>query len=107
MLEAEAMIQLRNGAVIEKLRHLVPQGDLTWEVDVFSGENDGLVIAEIELRDEHQAIALPDWIGAEITGQPQYYNSALVLRPYQSWPQHAAVAEKSASALAPIRQGRA
>ena len=94
--DAEAMIQLRHGAVIEKVRHLVPHGDLTFEVDIFSGENDGLVIAEIELRDEHQAIALPDWIGAEITGQQQYYNSALVLRPYRSWPQHAAVAETSA-----------
>ncbi len=96
VLEAEAMIALRHGAVIEKLRHLVPHGDLTFEVDVFSGENDGLIIAEIELHDEHQEIALPDWIGAEITGQSQYYNSALVLRPYQSWPQHAAIADRRA-----------
>jgi adenylate cyclase len=96
ILEAEAMIGLRHGAVIEKVRHLVPHGDLTFEVDVFCGENDGLIIAEIELQDEHQSFALPDWIGAEITGQPQYYNSALVLRPYQSWPQPVAVAEKSA-----------
>lgn len=85
VLEAEAMMQLRNGAIIEKMRHLVPQDDLTWEVDVFRGENEGLLIAEIELRDEQQTIALPDWIGAEITGQAQYYNSALVLHPYQFW----------------------
>ena len=96
-IEAEAMIALRHGAVIEKNRHLVPHGDLTFEVDVFSGENDGLIIAEIELNDESQQVALPDWIGTEITGQPQYYNSALVLRPYRSWPQqHGNVAEKRA-----------
>ena len=96
VIEAEAMIGLRHSAVIEKVRHLVPHGDLTFEVDVFAGENEGLVIAEIELRDELQPFALPDWIGAEITGTPDYYNGALVLRPYRSWPQTAAVAEKSA-----------
>jgi hypothetical protein len=54
---------------------------------VFSGENYGLVIAEIELRDAHQPIELPPWIGREITGQPQYYNSSLVQRPFCSWSQ--------------------
>lgn len=87
VLEAEKMIQLRHGAVIEKVRHLVPRDGVTFEVDVFSGENEGLIIAEVELQDEHQQVALPDWIGAEITGQPQYYNSALVLRPYSTWAQ--------------------
>jgi adenylate cyclase len=96
VIEAEAMIGLRHGAVIEKVRHLVPHGDLTFEVDVFAGENEGLVIAEIELRDELQQFALPDWIGAEITGQPDYYNGALVLRPYRSWPQNAHAAGKRA-----------
>jgi adenylate cyclase len=95
VIEAEAMIGLRHGAVIEKVRHLVPHDDLTFEIDVFAGENDGLVIAEIELRDEQQAFALPNWIGTEITGQPDYYNGALVLRPYRSWPQQA-MAENSA-----------
>src|SRR6516165_7186815 len=55
-LEAEALMQLRQGSVIEKVRHLIPYGDLVWEVDVFSGENIGLVIAEIELRHEDQHI---------------------------------------------------
>ncbi len=96
VLEAEAMIGLRHGAVIEKVRHLVPHGDRTFEVDVFSGENDGLIIAEIELRAENEEIVLPDWVGSEITGQQRYYNSALVLRPYQSWPRQPAVGEKSA-----------
>src|SRR5262249_21741923 len=72
ILEAEALMQLRHGSVIEKVRHLVPRGELTWEVDVFEGENAGLVIAEVELRHEHQRIDLPDWVGAEVTGQPQF-----------------------------------
>jgi adenylate cyclase len=86
VLEAEALIQLRHGLVIEKVRHVVPWGGLAWEIDVFSGENAGLVIAEIELRDEHQHIDLPDWIGTEVTGQRAYYNSALVQHPFAAWP---------------------
>jgi adenylate cyclase len=85
-LEAEAMMALRQGAVIEKIRHLVPWGDLTWEIDVFSGDNTGLTIAEIELPSEHHPFTLPPWIGAEITGQAQYYNGALARRPFCEWP---------------------
>jgi adenylate cyclase len=85
VLEAEALIQLRQGAVIEKMRHVVPWGNLAWEVDEFSGENLGLIIAEIELRHEHQHFERPSWIGAEVTGQPQYYNSFLVRRPFCTW----------------------
>ena len=77
---------LREGAIIEKTRHRVPHGDLAWEVDEFSGENEGLIIAEIELRDADQKIDLPAWIGREVTAQPQYYNSFLVQRPFRSWP---------------------
>jgi adenylate cyclase len=88
ILEAEALIQLRHGSVIEKVRHLVPWDDLTWEIDVFSGDNAGLVIAEVELRHEHQRAELPDWIGAEVTGQPQFYNSALVQHPFCAWSRH-------------------
>ena len=90
VLEAEALMQLRHGAIIEKERYIVPSGALSWEVDVFSGENLGLVIAEIELRDENQAVELPSWIGTEVTGQQQYYNSTLVQRPFCSWPRAAA-----------------
>jgi CYTH domain-containing protein len=85
VLEAEALLKLRQGSIIEKVRHVIPCGDLAWEVDVFSGDNFGLVIAEVELRHEHQHVELPTWIGAEITGQPQYYNSSLVQRPFCSW----------------------
>jgi adenylate cyclase len=87
VLEAEALMQLRQGAIVEKVRHVIPWGDLVWEVDVFSGDNYGLVLAEIELRHERQPIELPPWVGAEITGQPQYYNSSLVQRPFSSWSQ--------------------
>jgi adenylate cyclase len=85
VLEAEALMQLRQGSIVEKVRHLIPCGDLAWEVDVFSGDNYGLVVAEIELQHERQSIELPPWVGTEITGQPQYYNSSLVQRPFCSW----------------------
>jgi adenylate cyclase len=94
ILEAEALMQLRHGAVIEKVRHLVPWGDLMWEIDLFSGENAGLIIAEIELCHEQQRVELPDWIGAEVTGQPQFYNSALVQHPFCSWPRRDTPASK-------------
>jgi adenylate cyclase len=84
-LEAEALILLRQGSVVEKVRYRLPCGNLTWEVDVFSGENLGLVIAEIELRSESQYIQLPPWIGKEVTGQQQYYNGFLARRPFSSW----------------------
>ncbi len=90
-LEAEALMQLRRGAVVEKVRHIVPYGDgssnLCWEIDTFFGENAGLVVAEIELPDEHHQVELPPWIGAEVTGQSQYYNGTLSQHPYSSWPQ--------------------
>jgi adenylate cyclase len=85
VLQAEALMPLRQGIVVEKVRYFVPSGELTWEIDVFSGENQGLVIAEIELPNEHHPVELPPWIGAEVTGQPQYYNSALVRRPFSTW----------------------
>lgn len=85
VLEAEAMISLRRGAVIEKVRYDIPWRDLAWEVDVFSGENAGLVIAEIELRHEKQEFELPPWIGEEITDQAQYYNGSLAQQPFCSW----------------------
>ena len=85
IVQAEALIQLRQGIVIEKVRHIVPCGALGWEIDVFSGENLGLVIAEIELPNEHHPIELPPWIGTEVTGQDHYYNGALAHRPFLLW----------------------
>ncbi len=82
---ARAMLAMRIGEVIEKVRYAVPcaDGDLT--VDEFSGSNAGLVIAEIEIADESVSPALPAWIGAEITGDRRYYNASLAARPFRSW----------------------
>jgi adenylate cyclase len=85
ILDAEVLIQLSQGAPIEKLRHTVPLGAHTWEIDVFLGQNSGLVIAEIELKHEGEGIERPSWIGAEVTGQWRYYNSSLAQRPFCSW----------------------
>lgn len=82
--DAEELISLTQGHIIEKIRYIVPGGDLTWEIDVFLGENLGLVIAEIELPSENHQIELPPWIGSEVTGQDRYYNSTLAQHPYCS-----------------------
>lgn len=92
ILEAEALMPLRQGLIVEKMRHIVPHNDLKWEIDVFSNENLGLVIAEIELPDEHYPVELPSWIGSEVTGQTQYYNGTLAQHPYRSWRQPGAAA---------------
>lgn len=82
MLDALALRPL-----VEKTRHRIAAGGgLTWEVDVFGGENDGLVVAEIELRSEDEAFDRPSWLGREVTDDPRYTNAALVERPYRSWP---------------------
>ncbi len=83
--DAEELLELRDGAVIEKIRYDVPVGDLLWEVDVFAGENSGLTIAEVELEHENQAVEPPAWIGEEITHDQRFYNADLARRPYQSW----------------------
>jgi len=84
--DAEILLEtLCRPPLIEKTRYSVPQGDLIWEIDEFSGENSGLIVAEVELEDENQAITLPDWIGKEVTQDPKYYNSNLVNYPYRCW----------------------
>jgi len=90
--DAQALIGLRRGAVIEKVRHIVPYAGATWEVDVFAGENAGLTVAEVELPHEDYCLELPPWIGREVTGRAEYYNSSLVARPYAQWPAQAAAA---------------
>jgi adenylate cyclase len=100
VLEAEALMQLREGSVIEKTRYVVPHGDLAWEIDVFARENEGLVIAELELHDVNQQIDLPSWIGEEVTSRPQYYNSFLVQRPFRSW----SLRDKAATARTDVQR---
>jgi len=71
--------------LVEKTRYRIPAGDVVWEVDEFDGANRGLVVAEVELRTEDQVVPLPDWIGAEVSGDPRYYNANLVARPFSTW----------------------
>lgn len=86
--EARTLIAVCEGAVIDKIRYTLRFGGNLWEVDVFRGRNEGLVVAEIELRSEDQEFARPAWLGREVTGIGRYQNSALVKRPFQSWPGH-------------------
>jgi adenylate cyclase len=71
--------------IIEKNRYKINHGGLIWEIDEFAGENEGLIIAEVELDDEAQKVQLPDWIGEEVTGDPRYFNANLIKAPYKSW----------------------
>ncbi len=71
--------------LIEKTRYRLPLGEVVWEIDEFEGENTGLIVAEVELTSESQSVALPDWIGAEVSGQTKYYNASLVSNPYSNW----------------------
>jgi adenylate cyclase len=76
--DAKAMMELCGPSRIDKQRFTVPHGKLTWEVDVFGGRHDGLVVAEVELQGEDDALTLPAWIGEEVTNDPRYRNSSLV-----------------------------
>lgn len=80
-----ALIEQRQGSLIDKVRHDVAAGDLVWEIDVFEGDNAGLVIAEIELDSTSRQIELPRWIGEEVTHDRRYYNAELSMRPYARW----------------------
>ncbi len=71
--------------LLEKTRHRIRVGELLWEVDEFAGDNAGLVVAEVELENAEQEVALPDWVGSEVTGDPRYLNVNLVARPFSRW----------------------
>ena len=87
--EAAHLFELCRGGVIDKCRWLVasPDGRHTFEVDEFFGDNEGLVIAEVELASESEPYAKPAFIGEEVTGDRRYYNSQLLLHPYKEWRQ--------------------
>jgi adenylate cyclase len=70
---------------IEKTRYRVEWGGLVWEIDEFAGDNQGLIVAEVELEAVNQAIALPEWIGKEVTQDVRYYNSNLAKHPFKAW----------------------
>lgn len=84
--EAQEMLDsLCQRPLIEKRRHEIEHGGLTWEVDEFLGDNQGLVLAEVELEDAEQAFERPDWLGEEVSDDPRYYNANLVQHPYSRW----------------------
>lgn len=83
--DAEELLGICEQGVIDKTRYLVPCGEHTYEVDEFHGDNDGLVVAEVELASEGETFSRPQWLGEEVTGQAQYYNSMLMKNPYKNW----------------------
>ena len=83
--EAANLIDLCEAGILEKVRFEVPLGKHTFEVDEFLGENKGLILAEVELKHEDERFEKPDWLGQEVTGQVQYYNSQLSLKPFKEW----------------------
>ena len=85
--EAQALLALAEGGCIEKTRYLVKNtdGKHTWEVDVFHGDNEGLIVAEIELESVDDTFDHPDWLGREVSDDHRYYNSQLLKNPYKNW----------------------
>jgi adenylate cyclase len=76
--DALEMMKICLPGVIEKTRYIIPSGNHKYEVDVFHGKNEGLIIAEIELSDENEEFDKPSWLGEEVTGRPEYYNANLI-----------------------------
>ena len=83
--EAEELFLLCKPGAVEKTRWVVPAGERFFEVDEFHGENEGLVLAEIELGSEEEAFERPSWLGTEVTGDKRYYNSYLARNPFKTW----------------------
>jgi CYTH domain-containing protein len=83
--DAEALLPLCDGPLIDKTRHRVSYDGLIWEIDEFHGDNAGLIMAEVELASEQQSFAKPPWLGQEVTGDVRYYNSSLANMPFGHW----------------------
>lgn len=83
--EAEFLLKMCLDFPVEKIRYKERKDDLTWEIDVFSGANSGLIIAEVELTAEDQFLELPEWVGEEVSYDYRYYNSWLSGNPYSKW----------------------
>jgi adenylate cyclase len=81
----EMLQQLTRQGIVEKTRYWIQDGTHTWELDVFHGENEGLVIAELELNREDEDFEIPSWLGPEVTHDERYYNSSLAQTPYSCW----------------------
>jgi CYTH domain-containing protein len=83
--DAEKILDLCLRPLIEKIRYRIEYRGHTWEVDEFLGDNQGLVLAEIELGDAGEPLELPPWAGAEVSADPRYFNANLVARPFTEW----------------------
>lgn len=83
--EATQLLAICEPGAIRKTRYLVKKNEHIFEVDVFDGDNKGLIVAEIELNNEDEAFEKPKWLGEEVTGQTKYYNSQLSKNPYKNW----------------------
>jgi len=81
----EIISELCSGPLIEKTRYKVFHSGHTWEIDIFHGNNDGLIVAEVELEDENENIEIPNWVTAEVTDDAKYYNLNLLKNPYCKW----------------------
>ena len=83
--EVKELLKICESGIIDKIRHLVPAGKHTFEVDEFYGDNEGLIVAEVELASENESFEKPAFLGQEVTGDVKYYNSTLIKNPYKKW----------------------
>lgn len=83
--DAQQLLTLCEGPIIEKARHVLVEQGTRWEIDEFFGDNAGLIVAEVELDDERQSFERPSWLGQEVTHDPRYFNSNLAAHPYRAW----------------------
>ena len=84
--DANAMLDgLCEKPLVEKTRYKIPLDGYTWEVDEFHGDNDGLVVAEVELKSADEKPPLPEWVGEDVSSDPRYFNSNLVKKPFKTW----------------------
>ena len=83
--EALQMLEIAEKPIIEKTRFIVINNGNTWEIDVFEGMNNGLLVAEIELESENEKFEIPEWIGQEVSTDPKYYNACLIKHPFTEW----------------------
>jgi CYTH domain-containing protein len=83
--DADLLLDICEKPLIEKTRFKVEEGGIVWEIDEFLGENQGLIVAEVELESENQEFPKPDWVLEEVTGDPRYFNSNLIKNPFKMW----------------------
>lgn len=83
--DVRELLKLCEPGIIDKTRYIIPKGNHNFEVDEFYGDNDGLVVAEVELGSENESFEHPSWLSTEVTGDKSYYNSMLMKNPYKNW----------------------